>query len=812
MTAVQQQNSRNVGMSPLPTDAQNSMWPMVSTIGGGPLESVMEGDVETDGATTPGSFLQSPLITGTSQRDNSSRSASARKSNQRQQQYREKYFKSPSTPTPPSMDALSLTASTSYLLRTVQKNDHDGDKKDASPSSSPSRSSLASGNSNRSTAGSGSAFELPRRSFRHDVHQQQQDYQRSFESEFREEDDMITLDTQSTFAKPISPTRHHKAQVADESARSSSFFARMEGLLDRVEEQIMEHQSPRRYRYREEASRPSDEIKVSLPVHSCRSPKRIDAKTSFLHGSRPERHCRMLPQTQHPDTPSYSSSDGDEQWTNYTDFDDDSTNVIATQVAERQEPQDQGHRNSAFPTNDFKKPHPLNVLQQRPTQIVIDTAISSPAHTNITMDATMMNETYTTFMGFDEENNDRRNNPNNARAYYDTNNDLDNLSTVTPVLDRYRLDPDDDNSVGVKVVPNQRRPHHKSSKTKSALGATVEKDSTSIQQNQEAHSLSKSMSRPTTPKQTVSLPSFTASDFLSPKAWMSGNVSRTPTSHTPRNKKVYRKTPFPKQKPIFEEDDSNLAALNENDHPNVSQGSSVAAVSPEKSFSSAMGSMSITVPPLRPRSLGMRQKDETLPSSKAQNRSFSAFKAGKKSCAKDDAESATIDHIDKTIARIDQELAAGSTFKTPTEKVDQSSGRMDPVGKSFLNQVKSMPKIEKHAKVTAPKRIAPEEFNSAPNVIRERVTLKEINNALGLLDEYGIFDTKEYRSQPIRFSEKRGCEILKPLSGNEFKSKAILISLCHWQRLSMKRDATDGVMMFTVNSETDRSADLKFRC
>ncbi|KAL3906087.1 MAG: hypothetical protein SGILL_009416, partial [Bacillariaceae sp.] len=729
-TSPYSNNGRNVGMSPKPTsEPQNLVWPMLDTIGRGPLESVMEGDAETDGATTPGSFLQSPLVTGRSQRSKS-RGTSTGKSNQKQK--RTQFFKSPVTPTPPSMDGLSLSASTSHLLQTIHSEDNgDHFETAASPTSLSSRSKSAS------------AFQQHGRSFHRDAHHQQQqqekhNYQRSFESEFRDEDDMITLDTQSTIAKNTSPIRHHhKTRAPEEDERSNSFFARMEGVLDRVEEQIMEDQSPRHSRYREEPSRPSDEIKASLPVHPRRSHLSQKSQTS-----RQERQYHTSHQTQQ-EAPSGDASSDDEQWTNQTDFDDDSTNVIATQVAERRVPKDWSQQKSAFAsTKDFKRPHPLNVLQQRPTQIVIDTAIPSPAHTNITMDATMMNETYTSFMGFDEDNNDHSTIHNTARAFADDPNyDLDNLSTVTPVLDRYRLDPDDDNSVGVKVVPNQRRPHLRTSnvKTKKKTAFAVESETTKTQPKEKTPSLLKSSSRPNTPKQTMSLPSFTANDFLSPKASSISKFDRTPTNLSPRNRKVYRKTPFAKRRPNFDDNDGNLSTWNENDNPNVSTGSSVAA-SPEKFLSSAMGSMSISVPPLRPRSLGTRAKERTPAFSKAQSSSFSAFESDKSGGKNDEEESATIDHnIDKTIERIDQELAAGT--KRQTTKADQSSGRIDPVGKSFLNQVKSMPKIEKSQKQHSPKKVSPGEFNAAPNVIREKVSLDEINDALDLLSQYGVFGT-----------------------------------------------------------------------
>ncbi|KAL3925615.1 MAG: hypothetical protein SGILL_000289 [Bacillariaceae sp.] len=652
-----------------------------------------------------------------------------------------------------------------------------------------------------------SAFEPPSRSFPttyKDRKQPPQHDENPLSLEFRDDDDMITLDTQSTMTKPnSSPVRYDQTQAESEEG-SIHFFARMEGMLERVEERIMEDQSPQRYRYREEPSRPSDELKASLPKQQSRlnkSPKTRSASSRRPQAFHDER-TSLSSKSQYHDASYRSSSDDDDdgnQWNNNETFDDDSTNVIATQVAERRVAEKE-NKHATVPSQDFKKPHPLNTFQQRPTHIVVDTSVPSPAHTNITMDATMMNETHASLMGFDDDNdmNSRTSKSRTTKAGsgYDPNNDLDNISTVTPVLDRYRLDPDDDNSIGVRVVPNQRRSHHN--------GTPFEKNAVN-QPKQRSQPLLKSLPKPKTPKQTTSLPSFSANDFLSPK--VSGTLGGfTPTNCTQQNKKLYRKTPFPKQKPSLDDSEANTPLFNENEHPNISTGSS-GAVSPEK-----FQSMSMAVPPLRPQSLETRRVVGSATSDVPPQRSFPAFRTDKSVTKERESfdmaprntleESATIDHIDKTIERIDQELAAG--LNQDEDSVARSSGRVDPIGKSFLNQVKSMPKPDKISKTKRVKQITASEFEAAPQVVKTRVSIDAVNAALDRLQEYGIFDSS------VEFSENRGHEILQSLSGNEFKSKTILISLCQWQRLSMRK--VEGTMMFVVNSETARSAALKFQC
>eukprot|EP00934_Nitzschia_sp_Nitz4_P003287 Nitzschia sp. Nitz4//scaffold66_size103028//30349//32640//NITZ4_004494-RA/size103028-snap-gene-0.90-mRNA-1//1//CDS//3329556338//3277//frame0 len=355
---------------------------------GAPLDCVQEGDVETEGATTPGSLLQpSPFGTGSKR-------------------------KTSLTPTTPTLDRFSFSAETSSMLKQMELSTFQ--EESPAPSQTSANGYL--------------------RSHEKSVRSSRRSTQPSNLDGFHDDDDMITLNTVDTHS--TGPTKGRfdtaKSPMANIQEERSQFLARMESMLERVEEEILHE------------SRPTDE-------HNLR-----------------------------------------------------------------------------------KGPALVKPVAKRPTQIVLDSGVPSPAHTNITMDATMLNDTMVSASIFGDD---------------------DNLSTVTPVLDRYRLD-FDDNSVGIKVVPNKRGMN---SQNTSRMGQveTIMEVATPLQ------------------------PQFEADDegFMSPRG-IPGSVSN-------RKKKQYRKTPLPKK----QLHDSFQTLEDENDNPNIS----CAQSSPSTSF---------TIPPLRPQSFG----------------------------------------------------------------------------------------------------------------------------------------------------------------------------------------------------------------
>jgi hypothetical protein len=319
-------------------------------------------------------------------------------------------------------------------------------------------------------------------------------------------------DSTSSFKSPIQMMREERSQ----------FLLRMESMLERVEEELIHE------------SRPSDEVsRISDLKPKARS---VKSRPSDEH-SLPSEQSSITEKNRVMERPSNNKflqeleeGENEEQSSSGTDHDDDSTNVIATLVAE--EPQ--------LLRQNIQRPVP--VFSRRPTHITVDMGVQSPAQTNITMDATFMNDTMI------------------STSVMMQDGDEENLSIMTPILDRYRLDPDD-NSIGVKVVPNERGMHQR--------------------QRLRTH--------PEESAQRADAEFYQDSDgFRSPKG--------LPRSVSARKAHQYRKTPYPnkvQEKRSFEDEN----------HPNT-PALAFSPVSSTPSFDTANPESSFSVPPLRPRSVG----------------------------------------------------------------------------------------------------------------------------------------------------------------------------------------------------------------
>jgi len=736
-------------------------WPFVANIGGA-LESVLEADYETDGLTTPGSCLQSPPLSLSFQASAMLESgehydshalttptASTRKQKQLNLRKSSSFsIKSPTTP--PTLDKLSISASTTHFLQHIE------DEGETVNPMSP---------------------------YNHLYRSQQQEGQHHL-YEFRDEDDMITLDTQSTMTKnnnPYSPPGivNNGSDQRPSVEQRSHFLTRMEGMLERMEESILEDSSsPKIYgRNNKDTMRHSDEHQLaSLLFHHGKEDqlqsRHSNVSTSTSDNKAQSHHHTV--KTFYKEDDSVSTDSDTESGTNESD---ESTNVVATQIAETSSakegmmslvPGSEGSGNIEYLHNE------------RPTHILVETGIASPAHTNITMDVTMMNDAFdVSFMRAQEKrsgNTDSEIQEPDNKLNFD---EVDNLSTVTPVLDRYRLDPSDDNSIGVKVVPNKRSVHRIDQKRKTTPRQgklpTIAQLSPSLD----------SILRAGTPKKE-----FHESAFKSPPITTSERHTRTMATTTPQNqvRKVYRKTPFAKNRTtVMEEDDSKYHAANENDNPNVST-SLFVPDSPEP-FKSCTPSFSISVPPLRPRSFEPKRADESpLPL----GTNTSLLQPGNSNDLKD--RSHTSGYEPPTLSPFRTESSryylqggtiehVGPELTPPTGSSISNPGRLDPVAKT----------IKKESSESFFKDVTEAEFNSAPRIVRIHVDRDQANNALYAIQRFCSDSVAQLQS--LEFTEKEGCTML---GFSEQKSKSILISLCHWRRLKMKKDANRG-LIFAVN-------------
>jgi hypothetical protein len=332
--------------------------------------------------------------------------------------------------------------------------------------------------------------------------------------------------------------------------------------------------------------------------------------------------------------------------------------------------------------------------------------------------------------------------------------DDDNLSTVTPILDRYRLDPDD-NSIGIKVVPNRRGTHYRQS---NQFTETIPETRTSL-----SHEYSSARE-----------------EFRSPIG-LPGSVSA--------RKKKYRKTPFPKK----QVDDDSIQTWDENEDPNIQ----VEFASPKIS-SSSKTSTSISVPPLRPRSLELRR---TLPKTPVSSRTHHSLPGGNSSSRTPLSDAFVAKHlpstprseISKTLER--ESMTSNHLSSTPSERSktferESMASKLNISDQSFKNESARMGKwMEK---------ITMAEYDRAPRVVQMQVRRDEANDALDALEDFLTSNLQQNNQTDLEFSEKEGYQVLGKLLGAEQKSKSVLMSLCHWRRLLMFRDHTHG-MVFAVN-------------
>ena len=572
-----------------------------------PLDRVSEGDVETEGATTPGSML------GGSSPFSSSRKQSL-------------------TPTTPTMDGMSFSASTSSILKTKAKslggyvgvdsadNDHDQRK---------------------------------------EIHTET-----SFGDAFRDDDDMITIDTHSTLAGISLQSLQKRADAIDEIINDNDRSEwRLPSTLEEVEESIAE-------------SRPSDEANFS--------------RSHMVDNSLVEQST----------------------------LGDDSTNVVATVVADdrRKFKNIDTSLNQEFDIFPKKKDRAYGNLSatrfRRPTHILVDGAASSPAHTNITMDATMMNDTL---------------------ASLAINGEDDNISTMTPILDRYRLDADDC-SLGIRVVPNKRGQRSRDSLQSYQASFDIPEilDHSSEVNSNQRHLLSTPMS--------------------------------LPASVSARKKKTFRKTPYPKKDP------GKVVARSleeENGHPNITS-ESFSSPNHQSPFTS------ITVPPLRPRSL---DPAGSLTSKPAANRN-------------------------RSLPLNSQAATPNASRKTTRHRVHNESTKLQPNASAdealdLLRQNFSGPITRNSNPGKWIEKITMAEYEVAPLVVRQQVARDEVNEASSLLEQF-LTSRFSDSHEALEFTEGEAHDALKDYLFTEKKCKSVLLSLCHWRRLLMHRDDVHG-MRFVVN-------------
>jgi hypothetical protein len=506
------------------------------------------------------------------------------------------------------------------------------------------------------------------------------DSRHDFDNAFRDEDDMITLDTQSTLAGLSLQGLQRQADAIFHEADRAEW--RLQKTLEQVEESILE-------------SRPSDE------ANSCASSHSVE--TSF-------------------DVRSSTKNDGEETLGD----DDESTNMVATVVA-----QDRRVTSRSTPQaangNSYNHSGVTNpATSGRPMHVLVDNSAPSPSHTLLTMDGTMLNDTWM----------------NDSMGVLSVLVDDDVSSTMTPILDRYRLVPDD-GSLGIKVVPNKRGNHKKKSLLKSRSSFDMQDV-----------------------KYVLPTVYSGQKEMLSTPMSLPGSVSA-------RKKKNFRKTPHPHKKEVGKIDYP--YAEEENDEPNVSR-----PLYSKPSYESKKDNSlpSSSVPPLRQRSLELRSSLPATPQNTSlmqpQSQPFTPLESSK---------SRTSQVALASISRASANERSGERFQS-------SESQPRHLTREFhgTRAVHTGKWIEK---------ITMAEYEVAPQAVRQQVSRDEVNEAAEVLDHFLRASLLEDK-KPVEFTEAQAYEVLGDYLDTAQKNKSVLLSLCHWRRLLMYRDSIHG-MSFVVN-------------
>jgi hypothetical protein len=517
---------------------------------------------------------------------------------------------------------------------------------------------------------------------------------------FRDEDDMITLDTYSTLAGKSHLSSQRRSDIRREESRQSTWKSQF--VLEQVEETILDR------------SRPSDEI------------TRIDSLVASLN---------------------YEQDDTDEE-------DDDSTNVVPTVVAADRLPKSSNNAQNAtdanIPTGSSRHLESNAMASfHRPSHIVVDT--SSPAHTNLTMDATMMND--------------------NIALFSVLGDDDDNISIMTPILDRYRLDVDDDCSIGVKVVPNTRGLHSRNTKQSFCASTTRIAAKSTLPT---VYSGEKPIA--STPVANLSSGFFPIQDMYSPASLPAG----LPGSVSARKKTLYRKTPHPKKKVSHQ----NWTEQDENEHPNMA----TSTMSLEHSVSTSKSPFaSISIPPLRSPKTPSAFRPFSMPGSSGTTATIPRTPLTPAFVEKHTLPSYAEPYVLHT--------ATDSTFEDEHSAANAAAASTSR--KCHARQSRSPLPVRKGKWMED---ITMAEYDGAPRVVRMQVAHDEANKAVGALQDFLGKLAPDQNS--LSFTEQQAYEVLGECFSTDRKSKSVLMSLCHFRRLLMHRDERQ-VRLFSVNQFED---------
>jgi hypothetical protein len=92
--------------------------------------------------------------------------------------------------------------------------------------------------------------------------------------------------------------------------------------------------------------------------------------------------------------------------------------------------------------------------------------------------------------------------------------------------------------------------------------------------------------------------------------------------------------------------------------------------------------------------------------------------------------------------------------------------------------------------------VTQDEYNDAPRLVQMQVSLEDVNASIQRINQ-----AHESNLVSRQFTETRAKLLLQPLGFSQRKCKTILMSLCHWRRLVMKRLSEVGMMSSSDEAE-----------
>jgi hypothetical protein len=346
--------------------------------------------------------------------------------------------------------------------------------------------------------------------------------------------------------------------------------------------------------------------------------------------------------------------------------------------------------------DDLAQDNHANSPSENPniTHIEVDYGLSSPTPTNLTMDtAAFLNETI-----------------GQLDTVFEKEDAMSVASDETPILDRYRIDIDENSPNGFRVVPNERGTRHPPRNTHSSV-------------------------TPATGSAKKASPEVAAS-----------TMPKTPLSNR-RSKPVFRKTPYPKKK--F----PTTPTIDENTPFN---GSVSPSVRPVRSVESPLASHR----PLRPLASPKLERTRlSYPISHQEERPTPT--------------STLPPSLIYAKAVLEMENPGSSSRLESTRTFQPLPGRSD------LNAV-----VGHHIRP-----VTLTEYDNGPRVVKMQVSFDVLNDATAALND-SLCQRLGARAKQLEHSEAN--QILQPLGISERKSRSILMTLCHFRRLMMKRHSVSG--------------------